>query len=67
MSVFTQRHYQKVAEIIGGLPWDLEPEDQLIVIDAFVEAFKDDNDRFKEDLFRKECVKQINKTYGTIR
>lgn len=55
MSKFQTKHYEQVAIILGHAIAN-ENEDSMIysydLVQEFVEAFKSDNPRFKEQLFR---------------
>lgn len=58
INMFTQRHYEAVAEAVAktidnlGLGY----VESFVVIDQFIELFQSDNAAFKPDLFRKRVV-----------
>ena len=54
--MFTRRHYEAIAELVGSQLLD-NPTDSAPIIDDWCRMFEDDNPRFKRDTF----VKAVNK------
>lgn len=49
MSKFQQRHYEAIADLLRKDAELVDPD----LAEHFIEMFKQDNERFKEDRFRK--------------
>ena len=48
---FTQRHYITVAKVLVD-----NGQNSVPLIEAFVDIFEKDSDRFKPELFKKACA-----------
>ena len=63
MSNYSRRHYQAVAKIIADeFCWarDSFGVQQQRMFDAFDSMFKEDNERYNSDMFRKACNLQVD-------
>ena len=48
--MFTKRHYEAIAELVGSQLLD-NPTDSAVIIDDWCRMFEEDNPRFKRDTF----------------
>ena len=57
--MFTKRHYEAIAELVGYQLLDC-PTDHNPIIDDWCRMFKEDNPRFKRDTFVKAVDKALD-------
>ena len=63
MSNYSRRHYQAVAKIIADEVWWARESfgvQQQRMVEAFDSMFKEDNERYNSDMFRKACNLQVD-------
>ena len=65
-NMFTKRHYEAIAELVGSQLLD-NPTDSAPIIDDWCRMFEDDNPRFKRDTFEKAVNKSLDEAITSQR